>query len=211
MVAVLAVSAAACGSSAGSAATTVATSAAPDTSAPTTTVATTEATGPDSSTKEGKAFVSALMAQPNQDDAFTNTERLCISNAVVDAVGLKALDAAGITPEVVTGNTLDTFFPNFPITSDVADQILDSMYKCADMGTFFLKAATVNGTQELPDDKAKCFADALGTSPETRDVLKVTIMGDDSTAAQTKLQDAILPMVVACKITVDELTKAFGS
>ena len=217
MVAVLAVGAVACGSSSGSAATTAATSApttsaAPDTTLPSTTVAVPEAaTGGDSQTAEGKLFVAALMAQPSQDSGFTDAERQCISEATIDVIGVKALDDAGVTPEAVTANTGDSFFPNFTMSDSMSDGVVAAMFQCADMGAFLLKAATANGTLNLPADKAKCFTDALAKSPEAREVFKVGRTGADSTAAQTALQNAVLPMAVSCNITTTELAGAFGS
>jgi hypothetical protein len=218
VVAALSLLGVACGSSSGTAATTTptsapATSAAPDTTAASTTVATTGAsTGSDSQTADGKAFVAAIMSQPSQDSGFTTDQRQCISEAVVDSIGLQALQAAGVTPESVTADTdPNSPIPNFTITDSMADGIVTGMFKCADMGAFFVDAMSSGGTAPLAPAKKQCLATALSASPDLHDLLKLQLTGGDSTAAQTSLQNAVLPMAVACKITTSELVTAFGS
>jgi hypothetical protein len=221
VVAALSLLGAACGSSSGSTATTAAsattiasTTSAPDAAAASTTVASTAAaTGSsgDSQTADGKAFVAAIMAQPNQDSGFTEVERQCISAAVVDSIGLQTLKAAGITPDAVTANTdANSPIPNFKITDSQADGIVTGMFKCADMGAFLLKTLAGSGKTPLPIDKAACLSKAFAASPEVRNVFKVQLTGGDTTAAQTALQNAVLPMAATCNISVTELSGAFG-
>jgi hypothetical protein len=208
----------ACGSSSGAAATTGAstsapsTSAAPDTTAASTTAATTPAaTGGDSQTADGKAFVAALMAQPSQDSGFTDAERQCISVAIVDSIGVKALTDAGITPDAVTADTdANSPIPNFKISDAQADGIVNGMFTCADMGAFLLKSLAGSGSTPLAADKAACLSKAFAASPEVRNVFKVQFTGGDTTAAQTAMQNTVLPMASSCNISATELAGAFG-
>jgi hypothetical protein len=217
VVALLGVFGAACGSSSGAASTTSApaatsTSAAADTTVPSSVTTAVAVSGTDSQTPDGQRFVAALLAQPSQDSGFTDAQRRCISEAVIDNVGLKAIQDAGVTPEAVTADTdPNSPIPNVTITGPMADGIVTAMYKCADMGAYFLQALTSSGTTPLAPAKAQCLAAALASSSDLRNLLKVQLTGGDTTAAETSLQDAILPMAVTCKVTTSELAGAFGS
>jgi len=178
-------------------------------SAATTTAA--AAGGSDSQSADGKAYIAALMAQPSKDSGFTDAERQCISVAIVDAIGVKALKNAGITPEAVTADTdANNPIPNFKITDSAADGIVTGMFKCADMGAFLLKSLAGTGSTPLPAEKAACLSKAFAASPEVRQVFKVQFTGGDATAAQTAMQNAVLPMATSCNITGAELSGAFG-
>jgi hypothetical protein len=167
--------------------------------------------GSDSKSADGKAFIAALMAQPSKDSGFTDAERQCISVAIVDSIGVKALKAAGVTPEAVTADTdANSPIPNFKITDAQADGIVNGMFKCADMGAFLMKSLAGTGTTPLPADKATCLSKAFAASPEVRQVFKVQFTGGDATVAQTAMQNAVLPMATGCKITATELSGAFG-
>jgi hypothetical protein len=166
--------------------------------------------GSDSTSAEGKAYVDAIMAQPDNNSGLTETERKCISVAVVDAIGVKALKAAGVTPDAVKSSTdSNSPIPNFTISNTVANAIVERMFKCTDIGALVLKSAGT-GANPLPADKEKCLSKALGASAAVRQVFVAQFTGGDTTAAQTAVQDALLPIAVTCKISTTELAGALG-
>lgn len=110
---------------------------------------------------EAQAYVDAFSASLNEGgnggEVFPPDETECFARGIVDGIGVDKLDAAGLTPEAVSGGSegdLDG------LSEGDRKVVAESFTGCIDLEQFFIASVMVqSGAAEAPDDLQACFAD----------------------------------------------------
>ncbi|MGZ4675843.1 MAG: hypothetical protein ACXVJ7_00735 [Acidimicrobiia bacterium] len=161
VVAVFAVFAAACGSSGGSA-----------------------------SSGEGKQYVDAIMKKYDEGDSkdvFTRSQAQCLSEGIVDAVGVDKLKAAGVTPSDISSSS-DAFKAvgkNLSVAE--AKKLVDVMTggSCFNFTDLVVKSVEKSGSSSfgsLTKTKVRCLFDKLLNNAAFKSAMVDSILGRDTSS-----------------------------
>lgn len=146
-----------------------------------------------SGTDEGRAYVDAMVDGTSADSGFSADEARCMATAVVDQVGVDALQAAGITPESVrAAGDIDV---TGLLTEAEASTLAAQVAPCIDWAT--MVAGELDGDDVITADQARCIGDKIGESDLIREVFAQGFMGSTAGASQESAR-ALGEDVVAC-------------
>jgi hypothetical protein len=136
-------------------------------------------------------YVEALSASWSEDAELPSpaTEGPCLAEGYVDAVGVDAIEAAGVTPESIREDD-DDVLDMVELDAEQADGLAGAFIDCVDLGRFFLESS---GTGP---EAMSCFRDALVADGRFRTGTAAGFAGEDSDEAT----DAIFDALAACDL-----------
>lgn len=153
------------------------------------------ARGGDGRSEEEQAYVDALAdwteSQQAEDLDFDGEESRCFAEAIVDAVGVGALQDVA-TPEEIRANTEDDPLDAVEVDRSQAEAIYDDTDGCIEYREVFLNAARRQG--ELSDAQLECLDEAL-TDELVRNYLVATFDEEEEALqdAEQALDEAAAP------------------
>ncbi len=163
----------------------------------------------DSQTAEGKKYVAAMIAGGDSGQ-FTPTEAKCVAESSVDVIGVKALQDAGVTPEMIasggSGGTDLDLMPGFEPSEAQATALIDTMFGCVDFGKMFADQMGDFGLN-ISSDELHCVGDALTNNPQFRSYLAQSMVSTDtsSSTADDDMNAVMEKAFSECGVNMDEL------
>jgi hypothetical protein len=154
---------------------------------------------------EEKTYVDAMMTSFEKDSStpFTSSQAQCLAERTVKAIGVDALKKAGVTPENINGDSggLDK------LDAASATKLTDLMFggECFNFGDLMVKAMNAQGGGKIPDDKAKCLGDKMGSNSAFRKAMTESMTGNTTVDPMAALGD-IFKLLSDCKISLSDLT-----
>jgi hypothetical protein len=106
---------------------------------------------------DADAYVKALAAKVKDDgsEVFGQAEASCLAGAYLDAIGVEALQAAGISPSDFAESDGDTFDGKVTLTEAMGNQVFDRFEPCGiDLPTLFRQISEV---ENPTSDQEACF------------------------------------------------------
>ncbi len=161
--------------------------------------------GSSSGSAKDQAYVDALVNGLEKDandggTGFKHEENVCIAEGIVEIIGSKAFEDAGIQPSDLTDNT-DTTLPD---VSDAQHEDLRSLLfdgDCVDMtGTIAdsFKGSVGSGTSS---DQITCLAEAVVADEAMQNFIVDGLLGRDTTDSASSVSDIVQSAAADCGIT----------
>ena len=155
---------------------------------------------------EKKAYSEALAVAlgSDADFPFDEKETLCISEGIVDVMGLQMFVDAGVSAEDITADA-EFDFPDLTDeqNTDLVNVFLDG--ECVDMGQMMADTMMEQSDGALTEEQASCIGDGIASSEGFGQALTAEITGADSTEADAAMEDEILGLIMECDIPLDSL------
>lgn len=150
----------------------------------------------ESQSPAGQEYVDAMVEGATADTTvdFTADEVRCMAESVVDAVGVTALQGAGITPAVVRAEgDIDV---SGVVTQAQAEQMADDVADCIDFARI-VGDEMAGSDVKFTEEQTNCIGDKIGASDLIREMFVQSFMGSATQASQPAAE-ALGTEVVGC-------------
>lgn len=160
--------------------------------------------GADNAEKKAYSEALAVALGSEADFPFDEKETLCISEGIVDVMGLQMFVDAGVSAEDITSDA-EFDFPDLTDeqNTDLVNVFLDG--ECVDMGQMMADTMMEQSDGALTEEQASCIGDGIASSEGFGQALTAEITGADSTEADAAMEDEILGLIMECDIPLDSL------
>lgn len=143
--------------------------------------------------EEGKPYAQAIAKtftkkESPDDIVLDDGQAECVSNHIVDIVGVDTYEEAGITPADLEDT--DGFVGDVDVTEKQANDVYDSFKKCkVDLHAVFLESMAQD--DEASDEAKQCLEGAM-TEDVIRGLMVSGMTGDEDSAEANKAMGAIM-------------------
>ena len=152
-----------------------------------------------------QAYVDALVAGLEKDatdggTGFKHEENVCIAEGIVDIIGSKTFEDAGIQPSDLTDNT-DTTLPE---VTDAQHEDLRSLLfdgDCVDMTGTIADSFKGSVGSSTSSDQITCLAEAVVADESMQNFIVDGLLGRDTTDTPSSISDIVQSAAVDCGIT----------
>lgn len=122
------------------------------------------------------AMTASLLDSSGEEDAIPEDQAECWAAGMVDGVGVDKLKEAGITPEVMAGDSDDDV--DFEDLSEADRKVVaESFTECIDLEDVFLQSLTTDGDEPSKETK-ECLA-AIDWTVIEKEFVDMIISGED--------------------------------
>ena len=153
------------------------------------------------------AIADQLLDDPDDDLPMTRAQAQCISEGMVDDVGLDKLVEIGLSEEAVRAGTGPD---DVDVPDEVVNDFVDVMMDCVDMAALMVAGMTEDG--DVSEDSAKCLADGIVEDYEDflEQAARSGITGEEFDVGEdARLMVGIMTLMADC-FTDEEFTEIMG-
>ncbi len=174
-----------------------------------------------SSSDKGQEYVDAMMksydnSSGSTKDIFSRSQAECVSEGVVDSVGVDTLEEAGVSPDDL-GKSSDGPFDTIgqELTEQQAEDLVSVLTdgKCFDFTDLVMKQVSSAGGSpfaKLGEAKTRCLFEALLSNPAFKQAMADSILGksssNDAFSNAFKNQSEIFDIFSKCDIKPSEIS-----
>lgn len=173
-----------------------------------------------SSSDKGQQYVDAMMksydnSSGSTKDVFSRSQAECVSQGVVDSVGVDTLEKAGVSPDELGKSNNGPFDT---IGKELTDQQAQDLVavitdgKCFDFTDLVMKQVQSGGSNpfsKLGEEKTRCLFDELLANEAFKQAMADSILGksssNDAFSGAFKNQSEIFDILGKCDIKPSEI------
>ena len=156
--------------------------------------------GGESSLDEGQEYIDAMVAD-SDNEGLPAEDIECYARSFVDAVGVDALQGAGVTPEDMSS---DASLNDFDITFDdtQVDAFWSDLNECMDVRAFFLESLAADG--EISDETVDCLDERMDDDLIKRFIVGAVTEGEDAFQEDDQLTRDLASVLTDCRGALPE-------